>query len=40
MEKYNGHLPTTVEQLQKIKGIGPYTAGAIASTAFGQVLSP
>ena len=35
---YNGELPSTPEALQKIPGIGAYTAGAIASIAFGQVV--
>lgn len=30
-------LPRTVAELKKIPGIGPYTAGAIASIAFGEV---
>ncbi len=33
-EKFKGELPDTPEQLQKIKGIGPYTQGAILSFAF------
>lgn len=32
---YGGSMPGTVEELRKIPGIGPYTAGAIASIAFG-----
>ena len=32
---HNGEMPRTVEALGKIPGIGPYTAGAIASIAFG-----
>ncbi|XP_072853647.2 adenine DNA glycosylase isoform X2 [Pogona vitticeps] len=33
-----GHLPRTAEELQKLlPGVGKYTAGAIASIAFGQV---
>ena len=35
---YDGELPCTPEALQKIPGIGAYTAGAIASIAFGQVV--
>ena len=35
---YNGELPRTPEALQKIPGIGAYTAGAIASIAFDQVV--
>ena len=31
-----GHFPETREELLKLKGIGPYTAGAIAAIAFGQ----
>ncbi|MHC4561174.1 MAG: A/G-specific adenine glycosylase [Planctomycetota bacterium] len=30
-----GRMPRSVEQLRKLPGIGPYTAGAIASIAFG-----
>lgn len=33
--RFGGELPATVEGLRSIKGIGPYTAGAIASLAFG-----
>lgn len=36
MEKYNGALPSTAAELQKLPGIGPYTAAAIASIAFGE----
>jgi A/G-specific adenine glycosylase len=32
----NGELPKTVKELQELPGIGPYTAGAIASIAFGE----
>ena len=34
MEEYNGVLPRDPEQLRKICGIGPYSAGAIASIAY------
>lgn len=34
--EYNGRLPETVAELRRLKGIGPYTAGAIASIAFGR----
>ena len=31
-----GGLPPTVDELKQLPGIGPYTAGAISSIAFGQ----
>jgi A/G-specific adenine glycosylase len=34
MENYQGQLPRTVDELMTLKGIGRYTAGAIASIAF------
>ncbi len=34
MAAYHGKLPQTVEELRTLSGIGPYTAGAIASIAF------
>lgn len=33
---WNGRFPPTAAQLQTLKGIGRYTAGAIASIAFGE----
>ncbi|KAG7394674.1 hypothetical protein PHYBOEH_004830 [Phytophthora boehmeriae] len=36
VKNFGGELPSTVEQLLKIPGIGPYTAGAIGSIAFGN----
>ena len=36
VEHYAGKLPETVEALRKLPGIGRYTAGAIASIAFGK----
>ncbi|GAA5828933.1 hypothetical protein JCM3766R1_003871 [Sporobolomyces carnicolor] len=33
---YNGLVPETVEELLTIEGIGPYSAGAINSIAFGK----
>lgn len=35
MEQYGGALPADYKELQKLQGIGSYTAGAIASIAFG-----
>jgi len=31
----NGGFPTTHEEILKLKGVGPYTAGAVGSIAFG-----
>ena len=36
MEQYGGELPSSAALLRKLPGIGDYTAGAIASIAFGQ----
>ena len=36
VESYNGDIPHNIEELKKLPGIGPYTAGAIASIAFDQ----
>jgi len=36
VDKAKGQLPTTYSDLLELPGIGPYTAGAIASLAFGQ----
>ena len=35
MEEYGGKLPTDPDKLSRISGIGEYTAGAIASIAYG-----
>lgn len=35
-QDYGGRLPETQEGLESLPGIGPYTAAAIASIAFGQ----
>jgi A/G-specific adenine glycosylase len=36
MAEWGGKLPDTVQELSKLPGIGRYTAGAIASIAFGR----
>ena len=36
MEQYAGRLPDTVSELRGLPGIGDYTAGAIASIAYGR----
>jgi len=35
-DHHNGELPSTRKELEKIKGLGPYTVGAILSFAFHQ----
>lgn len=34
-EKYNGKVPDTPAEISELKGVGPYTAGAILSIAYG-----
>lgn len=36
MEEYDGKMPDNYEELLKLPGIGSYTAGAIASIAYGR----
>ena len=36
LERYGGELPDSFEELRKLPGVGPYTAGAVASIAFGR----
>ncbi len=38
VENYNGKFPDHFESLLRLKGIGRYTAAAIASIAFGEVV--
>ncbi|GCF92355.1 A/G-specific adenine glycosylase [Enterococcus florum] len=35
LENYDGKMPKTLDEIRSLKGIGPYTAGAIGSIAFG-----
>ena len=35
-EQYAGRFPESAAELKKLPGVGPYTAGAIASIAFGR----
>lgn len=39
VKQYQGQWPQTPEALQKLPGIGPYTASAIATFAFGQAVA-
>lgn len=36
MEEYKGRMPEEYDELLKLKGIGSYTAGAVASIAYGK----
>ena len=36
VDECGGEIPAEVDELQKLPGIGPYTAGAVASIAFGR----
>ncbi|MDO4788628.1 MAG: A/G-specific adenine glycosylase [Johnsonella sp.] len=38
MEEYGGIMPSSYTELLNIAGIGPYTAAAIASIVFGEVI--
>lgn len=40
VEKYDGVVPKTVEELLELPGIGRYTASAIASVAFNTINTP
>ena len=35
VESYGGEIPTTRKEISTLKGVGPYTAGAVLSIAFG-----
>ena len=37
-EEYGGRMPSEYEELLKLKGIGSYTAGAVASIAYGKAV--
>lgn len=39
VSKEGGHLPSKAEELRLLPGIGPYTASAIASLAFGEATA-
>ena len=38
IDEYNGVIPSEYNELLKLKGIGSYTAGAIASIAYGKAV--
>ena len=35
VERYGGVVPKTREEISQLKGVGPYTAGAVLSIAYG-----
>jgi A/G-specific adenine glycosylase len=37
--EFGGHFPTTYASLRQLKGVGPYTAAAIASFAFDEAVA-
>ena len=37
LEEFGGEIPREVDALRSLPGVGPYTAGAVASIAFGAV---
>ena len=39
VERHNGELPRTADELRKLPGIGPYTAAAVASFAFDEPVA-
>lgn len=38
VERHGGELPAGAEELRELPGVGPYTAGAVASIAFGEAV--
>ena len=36
MNEFGGSFPNTYDEIRKLKGVGEYTAAAIASIAFGE----
>lgn len=38
MEQHNGIMPTTKEEVAALKGVGPYTCGAIMSIAYNEPI--
>jgi len=39
VSRYAGHVPSDVEGLRELPGVGPYTAAAVASIAFGAPVA-
>jgi A/G-specific adenine glycosylase len=37
-ERFGGRLPETTDELKSLPGVGEYTAGAVASIAYGEVV--
>jgi A/G-specific adenine glycosylase len=39
VEEHGGQLPSNIAQLERLPGVGPYTARAVAATAFGTPVA-
>ncbi len=40
VHQYNGQLPSSTQALRTLKGVGAYTAAAVAAIAFGEAVVP
>ena len=40
VERHEGEVPRSIEELAALPGVGPYTARAVAATAFGRPVAP
>lgn len=40
VEKYNGHIPKTLKELEKLPGVGHKTASVVVAQAFGEPAFP
>jgi A/G-specific adenine glycosylase len=40
VDEHGGAVPTSVSALEELPGVGPYTARAVAATAFGVPVAP
>jgi A/G-specific adenine glycosylase len=40
VDEHGGAVPSSVDELERLPGIGPYTARAVAAVAFGRPIAP
>jgi A/G-specific adenine glycosylase len=40
VSEHGGRVPSTLDELMRLPGVGPYTARAVAAFAFGQAVGP